>query len=504
MIIPITSIDQHGWVPDIPPHRIPINAWSIAVGARFMDGCAFAREGFSSLGTPPTTPVSLFTVGDAIITCGPSAIYRGNTNISRTGGYTGGIDDYWIGGPFNNWLVITNGVDVPQVLDMGDPSASMQNMPAWPGTYRAKVIRPFKNFLMTAGIKISGQPAARMVKWSHPADPGTLPSSWDHTDPAIDAGEVILAEGDEDIVDMIQYYNDMFIFTSQQIWSARYSGGPNVFTFSRLSSEVGILGPGCFADVPGIGLVVMTFDDILAITSGWQSIVDSRVRTTLFSSIDPFYYHRARLVVHPTEREMWVIFPSKGASVCDRAFVWNYRNNTWAEMPIGEVRSVAVRKQAIREDDTIDSDSLECDEENTILCDQGPQELRFSKAFYLANDSDIRAQDPSAPVEVVLKRDDFSYIDPGKIDEYTYKRWLSMRLDAVGNTGAEIQVRVGAKMGVWSEEVLTDPVTYTIGLTEEVQVTAVGRLFSFRLAWSDPSIRLRGLFVELAELRQAL
>ncbi|MCX8140038.1 MAG: hypothetical protein N3E46_10170 [Gemmataceae bacterium] len=491
---------------DVPPHRIPIHAWSKANGVRYRDWYVEARDSFIEDQSVPVYPVTIYAVYGSIICCGKQEIYINGTNRSRAGGYSGTVDNYWLGGMFNQWLVLTNGVDVPQACDVTNNSASFDDLPNWPSNYRAKVIRPYKNFLVAMNLSIGSNSDARRVKWSHPADPGTLPISWDHTDPARDAGEFTISEGDDPIVDGVQHYNDMFIFTTTQTWVMRFVGGNNVFSIAKVYNEAGLLAPGCYADVPGVGLVAVTDSDIIIVTSGGQSIVDGVIRKALFSSIDSTYYHRARVVVMTDEKELWLLFPESGSSLLTRAFIWDYRLNVWSSVDIPFSTCAAVQRQTISFSlETINSDTAECDEDDGITCDTSPVEVKYNRGLYLATQTSIMSRTPLVKDTAVLERKDFAFVGPDVIDEYSYKRCLAMRIDADGMPGDKIYVRVGSRVTQWSDYVwLDEELAYEIGQTEEVQFSVVGRFFAFRFRWTSPWVKFRGYTVELVELKQGV
>src|SRR5258706_476813 len=53
----------------------------------------------------------------------------------------------------------------------------------------AKIIRSFGPYLLALNVTKGANIYPHMVKWGHPADPGSVPSSWDETDETKDTGE---------------------------------------------------------------------------------------------------------------------------------------------------------------------------------------------------------------------------------------------------------------------------------------------------------------------------
>ena len=83
--------------------------------------------------------------------------------------------------------ILNNGIDPPQQWNLSLASR-MQALDNWPGV-TCKALRGFKNFPDCAECHEIRRNYPFMVKWSHPAEPGGVPSSWAIDDPTVDAGE---------------------------------------------------------------------------------------------------------------------------------------------------------------------------------------------------------------------------------------------------------------------------------------------------------------------------
>ena len=106
-----------------------------------------------------------------------------HSDITRAAGdYTGAATDKWNGGVLGGIPVITNGVDAPQSWSPVSASQQLIDLPNWPANTSCRIIRPFKNFLVAFNITLSSTVSPYKIKWSNPADPGSVPSSWDHPD----------------------------------------------------------------------------------------------------------------------------------------------------------------------------------------------------------------------------------------------------------------------------------------------------------------------------------
>ena len=506
MIVPVTTVSQPGLVQDVPAHRMALSGWSDVRNVRFALNGVRTVEGYKDTFILESTIMALFPIREQIVAMTLTGAFRLDgdilTSIGRPSPYTGSDIDYWMGGVFNNWLVVTNGVDVPQVLDTNSLGI-FSDMPAWPGARRAKVIRPFREFLIALGVSDSGTYDMRRVKWSTPADPGTLPASWDHTDPAVEAGELSLGEGSDIIVDGVQMQDEFFIFTAQQTWAMRYIGGQFIFSVAKVSDNTGLLAPGCFTDVPGAGLLIVTPSDIIVLGKG--SIAEGTVRNEFFKRVDAQYYHRTRVLHLLDDNEVWIVFPESGSSLLTLAYVWNYRLGVWSLIDIPTSRCAAARRGSLEVAvETIDSDSLTCDGESEILCDTGPGVIKYSRLVYFGYDGGAKEITPTENLSARLERTGIAYVGPEAIDEYSYKRALALRLDVTGGEGSVVMVTPGYQTSWSTSPVWDTPIPYVIGQKEEVQFSVVGRFICVRFEWTDPSIAINGYVLEVVPLEQRL
>lgn len=268
-----------------------------------------------------------------------------HTDITRAAGaYTGGPNDYWNWCIFNGLPVLNNGKDVPQLWSPPSTSQVLVNLTNWPATVRAKVIRTFKNYLVALYITKSSTVHPRMVKWSHSASSG-VPSSWDETDPTLDAGENVLSEGEDLLVDCLRLGDSNVIYGESSTWEMRLAGVPFIFSFHQRFPQSGILAQQCAALVLNRHFVVTGDDIVLHDLSNIQSIADLRTRRWFFKNLNRSSAGITRTVVHETNKEVWILFPTGDSSVQNLALVWNWVFNTWTvkELP-GTYGAAPLRK----------------------------------------------------------------------------------------------------------------------------------------------------------------
>lgn len=356
--IDINDLGRFGAIQDTPAYMLPPEAVSLARNMRIKDGGLEKLLGWSStFGTPGVAPHFVMPVRTAAATfwlyvsLTKAYGYDGtsHTDITRSSGgnYAAASTQAWNGTLLGGVPIVNNGTDVPQfwpTITLGTQLAALTN---WPAGTIAAVIRAFGPFLMAFNVTKSGTNYPHMVKWSHPAVPGAVPSSWDETDPATDAGELDLPDTAAGILrDALPLGDTMFAYKDSSTWRIRYIGGQGIFDPGKSAwlTTSGILAARCVAITKdGLRQVVATQDDIIQHDGVQaQSVLNQRQRRRLFNDIDTTAYATSFMFDNPFYSEMWFCYPSAGASQPDSALILNYGagSDAW---PITEVSGITFR-----------------------------------------------------------------------------------------------------------------------------------------------------------------
>jgi len=199
-----SDIGKYGVIEDIPPYQLPKEAWSRAVNIRFNDKYAEKFQGHSVVfSAPVVAPLLLIPLQTKTvfywIYVGQNDVYNSqNTKISTTLYNSAGV---WTGDVFGGIPIICNGLNNPQALFPVDVSGSFVDLANWPADTKAEVVKGYRGYLVALNVTESDVNKPFLVKWSHQADPGQLPNSWDPTDPTKDAGFQDLTDDGGYIVD---------------------------------------------------------------------------------------------------------------------------------------------------------------------------------------------------------------------------------------------------------------------------------------------------------------
>ena len=507
MIVTIDNLGQWGILRDGLSHELPLNAWSGGQNVRFREGYAEKFTGHAeAYGDSAVVPyhVAPLQVGATRwwIEAGLAAIYSidntgTHTDITRTSGgaYTGDADDRWTSTSFGGIAILNNGIDVPQAWA---GSGLCTNLADWPATLRARSVRAYRQFLVAVGISKSGTRYPHTVKWSHTADPGALPSSWDETDPTVDAGEGDLADHPSELVDALPMGDSLILYKEGAYYAMTDVGGSQVMRTQLISPDMGILGVNCAASFPG-GHVVLGQGDVYVHSGGApETILTARARRWLFGNLDNSNYGRAFLVANPLASEVWVCFPSIGQETCDLALVWNWKANT---LGTRELPSATHAANGVVDADL--SDSWDSDAEpwsaDTSKWNQAETTKTATRTVIASADSKLLLADTSSTfsgtsMNAYVERTGLSFDAPERV-----KLCRGVRPIIEGSEGGTVQVSIGASMDPTVEPTWSAPVDYVIGSNVQADSFAAGRFLAVKIASSSAinwRIKRLGLDVE--------
>lgn len=519
-IINIDRVGTKGFIRDIPGYQSPFEAWDDVRNVRFEDGAVVKGNGWTQTRAASVEPYQLFPV---ITPTGAFFAYAGLTkvygwvastqaDITNAGGdYTGAANNYWNGGMFNGVPIFNNGVDPPQMWTPISLSQKLQDLADWPANTTARVIRPFKNFLVGLDIVRPGLTDSRLVKWGSSADPGTLPASWDHTDATNDAGENALSEGTDSLVDCKQLGDYNIIYGETSTYAMSYIGPPYIFAFSRRFSQSGIIAQDCVQQFKNLHFVV-TLDDIIVHNgSSQESIISGRLRRWLFSNINPDSYRVSRTVIHNQNKEIWFLFPYGSTTTCNMVLIWNWRDDTWTVREVPGTRAVMPIQYEERElapwADVAGAWSAQTDPWSTSVS----QNILGSVFFAPLSTPTIQLVDNSGQVNGV----DFdSYVERTGIDVETAfdgqlyhdplkERWLTSVWPYIeAAVGTEFTIKVGHSATLGGTVTWDDTGVWTAGDSPKIDLHAQGRYLAIRIthSGSEADWRLIGYGLDISKV----
>ena len=490
--VTVAQVGQYGVNKDLSQHELPINVWTDASNIRFLDGSLHQVLGYKEL--YPTAAVVPYHVLPLNVLgvktwmyAGANKIYTvangpGHTNITRQ---TAAVDvnysavrNGWTSCLLGGIPVLNNGVDAPQQWLL---TGKMTALSAWPATYTCAVMRTYKNSLIALNITKAGVNFPFMVKWSHPADPGTVPVSWDPADATRDAGESDLSDGYDKIVDGMVLRDSFMIYKESSIWRMDYIGGPFVYRFSKVLGASGALSKNCIVELDGQHFVFSSSDCLIHDGQTATSVLDKQTRRELFRQIDPDYSDRCFVFVNRLYNEVFVCYPLLGNQTCNRAMVWNmvYKTVSFRDLPfLNHAASGAVDDSS---NATWATDGAAWDTDTTVW-DSNSSSLTRTLSVMAGDGQKLYLLDSGATFDGAtassfIERIGLSLGVPDKI-----KTVSRVRPRIYGSIGTTVMVSVGSSDDPFGLVTYQPAVPFTIGVSVNVDIFCTGRYIAIKFS----------------------
>jgi hypothetical protein len=389
-------------------------------------------------------------------------------------------------------VILNNYSDCPQYWGGADECEDLiyDGTSSWADmTYTAKVIRSFRNFLFAIGISDGGVEYPYLVHWSNPADPGSIPDSWDYTDPANLSGRMDLADSPGYAIDGMSLRDVFVIYKEDSVWIASYIGGQYQFRFDKLAdaSGLGLFSTNCVADIGGKHIVMGDSEVYIHDGVQIQSILKGRAAEQLYGAIDPDNSDLTFLAHDFKRQEVFFCYPPVGSSICTEAFVFNYKYNTWSWR---QIPSCYHAQAVILSDGSLpswDDQTGSWDDQTGSWGERGYSPTADAFAFagpVLYQLSDSTAFGSSNPL-CFLERTGLRFGEGGQV---SLIRAVYPRV-----SGDCIQVQVGSQLSISADVTWQPARTFTPGTDKKVDFTSSGELHAIRFYCGDGgSWRLNG------------
>lgn len=359
---PITDI---GVIKDIPDYKLPDGAWSDSTNIKFVEGRiqAYAGNDTAISGTMGTTHYA-FTVSydgndfvywifleeqTATTAKAYSYDYSSKTDITRAAGgdYTIGVLTDFVGTFIGGLPVFTNWEDAPQCQATPGTAGTALVPLKWDASdtwhslsYSAKSIREFHSILVAVNIDTNiafDNKEFYTLRWSHPAEPGAMPETWDETDTTKRAGKKEIT-GIGQLIDSYTLGNTHIIYGDRGMHGMQLIGGNSVFRFFPINLAHGIMSTNCVQNVKG-GHVMLTYDRDLIFHDGRraESVLKSKWKKHIYDNMNASRQGACHLAKNDHLSELWLFYPTSAGSP-DKALVWNYEYNTFSELDVPDVK----------------------------------------------------------------------------------------------------------------------------------------------------------------------
>jgi hypothetical protein len=475
-----------GIVADEVPQEKPDGTWDTGSNVRFRDGYLRKTEGYTTTLTAPASAsyhIAPYQANGSRYwihnTLTGTFADDGTVKTTITGAAsTGTADNRFVSTVLGGVYVQTNEADPPKYWG---GSGALATLTGWTATHRCKSIRSFKYYLIALNVTKGATTYPHMVKWSDAAEPGSIPASWDETDATKDAGEFDLSETTDAIVDGLALGDTFIVYKERSMYGLMYVGGNAIFRQVRLPGDYGILAPNCVQNTPR-GHVVLTSGPDIVIHQGGQptSILERKMRNWLASNMDPTYLGRSFMVANHIRSEVWTCFPAVGATVCTKALIWNYTEDTFAIVNLPNLTAGAFGPLATLSGGTWDSDTGTWDsdtttwDETSVALDRRVITTGTGSLIYLMDEGDTFA---GSEISASVERTDMTFGNP---DLRKLVRGVRLRVDAAA--GVELSVQVGATDDPEVAPTWATAVPYVVGTTFQAHTLVSGRFIGLRIS----------------------
>ena len=209
------------------------------------------------------------------------------------------------------------------------------------------VIKAFGNLLVAGDLtEKDGSNVVRrlagVVKISDLAPAGGIPNNWNPFAASVNTAEELTLSETDPVVDMVQLQGNLIVYTHSSIHSLQITGN-NVtpVAYTTISDQYGAQTKDSVIEYDGFHLVVGS-NDIYVFAgnpSNIQSVAKGRIRRKFYETLSTTYEDRLFLLRNSAFDEIWICFPSTASTgLCDTAYIWNYRDNTWTVRDLNNVR----------------------------------------------------------------------------------------------------------------------------------------------------------------------
>ncbi len=404
-LFPVENVGSGGIITDIKPYQLQPNQWSSGSNIEFQHGAVTKIKGYAEV--MESCPIKVWHLatyqehshagkvernGFYWIALGISQIYVNHNdewyNITRAVPDTDPIeDDFYNTAEGTNWkvstsgalLLATNGVDVPQMWELGENNKvsvnnRMIDLPNWPindlvgtgsndeGTQEdclhTETISGFRSILIATNIMkntgVRDELQNRVVKWSQPHSHYAPPTTWDPFDDKSDCGEYELLETQGPIVDTLAMKELFMVYKTDSIVMMSFIGTPYIFSFKTLEPEIGLLTKGAVCNFPLGHFFVSNNDCYVNNGQTVMPVLTGKVRSELFNDLNGLTYDRLFCITDEVKNQILVCYPGADSDYCNKAMIWNYKDNTFSFRTMPDVTDI---KKGVKQSyTTIDKD----------------------------------------------------------------------------------------------------------------------------------------------------
>lgn len=336
----ISDLGSVGLLSDLVPSMAPPAAWTGMINCTTNDNSIQSVRGERKLFDLQIKPVFHTAYQDPggrwfVIVSDGVAVHAVDL-ITKTAKVITPAGDAWASGfisfaNLNGVLVVNNAMEGMFYWDTGAALPADQILkpcPGWDAQWRCEYVCAYRYYLVALNMTEADVNYKHKVRWSNSAQEGDLPTEWVAAT-SNDAGDDLLGESGGAIVGGALVRDSLYIVKEDSIYAMSWIGGEYVMRVDRLKSGVGTRIKRGFFPAMG-GIIVFTSSDCLYFDGqNATSIVDMRIRRTIFDTLSEELWELSQVYVAQTTSQIYVSGARAGAINLSDAFVFNYEEKTW-------------------------------------------------------------------------------------------------------------------------------------------------------------------------------
>lgn len=351
--LPVRGLGDIGVITDIDPSALPTNAYSRAKNVRFDEGSITRSPIFRTiLGSLSLNPRLLHGVEpvsghSTVILASDTYVineYSSGSLTDRSGSIsaTSASDLPFTSTTLADIIYINREDKVPSYRANGGTNfAALTN---WDSNWRSKSLRSYGDFLLGINMTESSTNYSSRVRWSDITTANAIPGSWDATDATKSAGFNDLIQIKTPLIDGAVLGTVFILYSKTDVYLMEFVGGALIFNFRKVFSDIGIINQNCVVEIDSKHYVFGNDDIYVHDGTSRESICDQRTKDYIFGGLDNSKIDRCFVHWSPDLEEVYFCYPSGDDMVafsdsdrCNRAAVFNYKNNTWSFMDLPNV-----------------------------------------------------------------------------------------------------------------------------------------------------------------------
>lgn len=493
---------QYGISIDTVPAELPPNAWSRGYNVRFYDGALGSMASdvlvANLAAAQPTYAIPVqgalsATTGWLIMADDKAYSLQGVTLAEVTpvaaipASYPAGAL-VWSGGTLGLLTIVHDTERTPWVWPEPVPTTPMIELANWPAGMTCYTLRSFKQILVAVGVTKGVNFYPTMVKWSHPADPGTVPPSWDETDETKDAGETVLAETSGQCVDAVGLRDALVIYKTDSVWGMSYIGGVFVYRFTKIFGEWGVPRRNCAVEYTAGKHFCFTGTDLMIHDGNHaQSIIKGKMKS-LLRTITIDQLDTAFVCSNPAFSEVWFCWRNllDGKMAANIAIVYNTIENTCSIRLLPDFRFIGTgRVDPTAEATQTWNGAVETWDSKNAVWAETAQIPAFLRLLGMGDNSIHWADGGSTMISPMLVERQYLGVPinaqgPPDLSAVKFVRRVWPRF--TGPTGTEVYVTFGTADSINEPIKWRAPLLFVLGVTRKFDITLSGKVMAIRIS----------------------